>query len=113
MTILGTTEKQDSVGKVLLIKSSTPSRRFAAARAAYFFWTSGTDERRLITSAVTRDRQASRAFAAELLIPQAYVRQQAVGGKLKWDKVQEIAEQAIAAPEVVKLQAQNIGLQLV
>jgi hypothetical protein len=111
--ILGTTERHDSVGKVSLIKSSKPSRRFATARAAFFFWTSGSDERRLITSAATRDQQASRAFAAELLVPQAYVREQAVGGKLKWDKVQEIAEQAIAAPEVIKLQAQNIGLQLV
>jgi hypothetical protein len=90
-----------------------PSRRFATARAAFFFWTSGSDERRLIMSAATRDQQASRAFAAELLVPQAYVREQSVGGKLKWDKVQEIAEQAIAAPEVIKFQAQNIGLQLV
>ena len=85
----------------------------AAGRAAFFFWTGHSEDRRLITDAATRDQQASRAFAAELLIPQAYLRSKAEANKLRWDQVHSIAEHAVVSLDVIKHQALNCGLQLV
>lgn len=110
--VVGITQRSDGSGKVALIRTSRSSRRFSGARAAYLFWASSPEENRLITAAVTRDQQASRAFAAELLAPQAYIRAQSSAGKLKWDKLQEMAERANVATDVIKLQATNCGLQL-
>jgi hypothetical protein len=111
--LAGGIEKHQFRGRMVLSPEGKQSRRSAAARATYFFWTAGQDDRRLITNAVTRDQQTSRAFAAELLAPQSYVRTQSAGMKLKWDQLNQIAERANVAPEVIKFQAHNNGLQLV
>jgi len=110
--VVGGIERHRTVGKMVLGSESRRARSFAAARATYFFLTGGDGDCRLITSSVTRDQQASRAFAAELLVPQSFVRTQADGGKLSWTKVNEIADLADVSPEVIKRQASNIGLQL-
>lgn len=110
--ISGGVESLERGGRMVLSQDGAPSRRFAASRATFFFWTGMKKDRRLLTDAVTRDQQASRAFAAELLVPQAYLRSKAEGSKLRWDQVYQIAERATASLEVVKHQASNCGLQL-
>jgi hypothetical protein len=111
--VVGGLEKRLRRGRLAVGADSKQARRFAAARATFFFLTGADEDRRLITNAVTRDQQASRAFAAELLVPQSYVRSRADGSRLKWDTVNEIAEAANVSAEVIKRQASNIGLQLV
>jgi hypothetical protein len=111
--IVGGIEKHESAGRLALIQEGRQGRRFAAARGTYFLWAEKNKGRRLITDAVTRDQQISRAFAAELLVPQRYLRTQAKGNKLAREKVREIADLASVAPEMIKHQAVNSGLQLV
>jgi hypothetical protein len=110
--ISGGIERLKDNGRMVLSQDGAASRRFAAGRAAFFFWTSESEDRRLITDAVTRDQQASRAFAAELLIPQAYLRSKAEETKLRWDQAYQIAERATVSLDVIKHQAGNCGLQL-
>jgi hypothetical protein len=111
--IVGGVQKRKSHGRMIITADSRQARQFANARATFFLLIGRDKESRLITGAVTRDQQASRAFAAELLVPQAFVRSQADGNRLKWGRVNEIAAEADVSPEVVSLQASNIGLQLV
>ena len=111
--VIGITRKSGDEGRLALVSTNRSSRRFSGARAAYLFWTSTESQSRLITAAATRDQQASRAFAAELLVPQAYVRSQASSGKLGRSRIQEIAENANVAVDVVKHQATNNGIRIV
>jgi hypothetical protein len=110
--VVGATARHESSGQMILVPKISAQRRFAAARAAYFFWTDSTDEEHLITSATTRDQQASRAFAAELLIPRDYIRSEAIGGKLKMQKLADIAEREDVSRSLIKWQAENIGLAI-
>jgi hypothetical protein len=111
--LLGGIQKADACGKMVLVQESPQGRRFAAARGAYFLWASECDDRRLITNAVTRDQQVSRAFAAEMLVPASYIRTQAKGSRLSWGKLHDIAFEAGVASELIKHQASNHGLTLV
>jgi hypothetical protein len=69
-------------------------------------------EERLITHAMTRNQQASRAFAAELLAPIKYIQSQRTGHKLPYHRVQEIAHQLRIGSDVVTKQALNNGIQI-
>jgi hypothetical protein len=110
--VLGGIEIREAVGRLALIQEVKQHRRFAAARGTYFLWAQQKDGRRLITDSGTRDQQISRAFAAELLVPQRYLRSQANRGRLSWERLREIAEVASVAPDMLKHQALNCGLQL-
>jgi hypothetical protein len=110
--LIGGTSRRESTGRMVLGPTAKQSRKFAAARATYFFLTGKNGDQRLITNAVTPDQQASRAFAAELLVPQTYIRARGDGGRLKWDKVNAIAQDAGVSADVIKLQASNIGFQV-
>jgi hypothetical protein len=88
--------------------------KLATARAAYTAWSSeARTDSRLMTNAVTRDQQASRAFAAETLVPIAYIRSQAKGSKLAQHLMYDIACNASVEVDVVRKQALNNGLQIV
>jgi hypothetical protein len=66
-----------------------------------------------LTSAVTRDQQASRAFAAELTAPFAFLRAKAKHSKLKQDQVIDLSAELDIGSDVVSKQALNNGLQVV
>lgn len=108
--VVGATARHETSGQMILVPKISAQRRFTAARATYFFWTDAPDEEHLITSAHTRDQQASRAFAAELLIPRDYIRSQASGGKIKPQKLAEIAEREDVSRSLIKWHAENVGL---
>ncbi len=110
--ITGAIRRRDDCGSVAFALDAASSRRFAAARAAYMFWTGGANESRLLTNAVTRDQQASRAFAAEMLVPRAYLRSQVHRSRMSWDQVNAIAERATVSADVVKHQAGNMGMTI-
>lgn len=110
--VSGALDRTGAIGRLALVHEASSSRRFAAARATYFFWKSDGDERRLLTNAATRDQQASRAFAAELLVPQSLVRSRARRARISVDQVDAIAEEAMVSPEVVRHQATNSGLAI-
>ena len=109
----GAIDRQGNVAKIALLAEGTSHRRFAAGRATYLTWVSGNEARRLMTNAVTRDQQASRQFAAEILVPQSYLKVLAQSkGKLSHDHVIEIAQSRGAMPDVAFKQAYNAGISV-
>ncbi len=105
---------EDDTARLALLQNSALRRRFAAARAAYLAWVSDRGRKicRLMTNAVTRDQQASRAFAAELLAPMKYIGTRAQSGKLPYQRVFDLARELGVESDVVAKQAQNNGLVL-
>lgn len=110
--ITGAIRRCQDRGNVAFAMDAASSRRFAATRAAYMFWTGKPNDSRFITNAVTRDQQASRAFAAEMLVPRAFLRAQVHRSRMSWDQVNAIAERAIVSVDVVKHQAGNMGMTI-
>jgi len=111
--VVGAVARKDQIARVALLQHKEVQRRFAAARAAYAAWASeNQEESRLLTLAVTRDQQASRAFAAEMTAPFAYIRSQAKGSKLPQHRVFELASNLNVGADVVQKQALNNGLQI-
>jgi hypothetical protein len=98
--------------KVALLQKEDPRRRFAAARSLYLAWASEDTATRLATDAITRDQQASRQFAAEILVPRKFLESQASHGVMHAHTVYEIARARRASTEVVRLQARNAGIQI-
>lgn len=111
--IVGAVARTDYHPKIGLLQSSRPKRRFTAARGAYLAWTGGTeDANRLITTALTRDQQASRGFAAEIMVPAAYLRKAIKRSGISYDDVFEQAAILGASPDLVRKQAQNNNITL-
>jgi hypothetical protein len=92
-----------------VVGDSERHRRFAAARAAFVAWMAPDKSSRLITRARTRDQQASRAFAGEMLAPIGYIRKRVGGGHLPVSsyRIEEIADELNISPLVVQYQARN------
>ena len=112
-SIIGAVAREDLDAKIVLLQRMEVKRRFAAARAAYTAWDSeGQDGSRLMTHVVTRDQQASRAFAAEITAPIAYLRHAAKRSKLSQERVFELAANLNIGPDVVRKHAQNNGLEI-
>jgi len=106
----GAIDRRGSDAAIVLPQQHEEARRFAASRAVFLGMTSGTSSRRLVTDAMIRDQQASRAFAAEILVPSDDLRAQSRDGRLSRDAVLEIARQRRASVKVVMYQASNNGL---
>jgi hypothetical protein len=99
--------RSDSI-RLALAGNSEPHKRFAAARAAFLAWNVPQDASRLVTRARTREQQASRAFAAEMLAPIGYIRRRGGGqGALSSSRVEELARELQVSTQVVMYQAQN------
>jgi hypothetical protein len=113
MPIVGAVVRDDQAAHVALLQKGEVQRRFAAARAAYTAWTGERKgDKRLMSLAVTRDQQASRAFAAELMAPFSYLRANAKRSRLSQDQVFELADNLNIGADVVQKQALNNGLQI-
>jgi hypothetical protein len=109
----GAIDRHDSLAKVVLLQDDVLHRRFGAGRATYLAWVSEQQSLRLVTNAVTRDQQASRSFAAEILIPQDYLKALAGGnGRLHYDQVMEAARERHVMPDVAFKQAHNANLRV-
>jgi hypothetical protein len=104
---------EKETGRIALFQESEEHRRFGAGRAAYLAWVSEPNSRRLMTSALTRDQQASRQFAAEILVPQSVLKQAADRtGTLNFERLRDIAASRGAMPDVAAKQAYNAGLRV-
>jgi hypothetical protein len=109
----GLRRQNDDRMRVALFEEPRPQRRFTAARAAFLAWAHGGPGDRLMTAAITRPQQASRAFAAELLAPQAFIRTRAANRLLSDPAIQDIAQLLDAPAGAVKYQAQNAHIRVV
>ncbi|OSI66358.1 hypothetical protein [Bradyrhizobium canariense] len=111
ISITGAVVREDSDMRVALLQETQPKRRFAAARAVFSGWSAEPHESRLLTSAVTRDQQANRAFAAELTAPKALLRKRASKNFLSQSAVYELADELMIGPDVVAKNAENNGIE--
>ena len=93
-----------------LAGSNRAHRKFAAARAAFLAWSHKKNPSRLVTTARTRDQQASRAFAAELLAPAKFLKK-TLGERSEVSPftLDRISEEMGIAPTIVHYQAKNHG----
>jgi hypothetical protein len=108
----GAIDRDGEKAKIALFQDGVAHRRFAAGRAAYLCWVSESKSRRLMTNALTRDQQASRQFAAEILVPRDFLKKCAVSGTLSHDHVREIAMLRGAMPDVAFKQAYNANIHV-
>jgi hypothetical protein len=107
-TVTGAVVRYESEMKIGLLQQKESKRRFAAARAIFSAWSSeGLMEPRLLTSAVTRDQQANRSFAAELTAPKALIRQRAKNNRLSRSNIFDLAAELQIGADVVQNQAIN------
>ena len=90
----------------------TDSQRFLDARGLYHALFACDRSERLVTRAFTWDQQASRAFAAELLAPQAALIARAPGNADR-SKVEELARDFDASTVLIEKQLENAGVTLV
>lgn len=112
-TLTGAVQRENLSARIALLQAMSVQRRFSAARAIFAAWTAEANESRFLTSAVTRDQQASRAFAAELTAPFAFLRAKAKHSKLKQDQVIDLSAELDIGSDVVSKQALNNGLQVI
>lgn len=111
--IVGAALREEAEARISFIQRHEPQRRFAAARGIFSAWASDAKQGHLLTQAVTRYQQASRAFAAEITAPLAFIRKAAPKRQLSYDDIDRLAEELIAGTDVVFNQAVNNGLQVV
>jgi hypothetical protein len=106
-------DRDDQTAKVALFQDDELHRRFSAGRVTYLGWVSEHHSRRLATNALTRDQQASRSFAAEILTPQAFLKQLAgTQRQLHFDQIREIARERRVMWDVPFKQAVNAGIRV-
>ncbi|CAN7371604.1 hypothetical protein LJR220_003311 [Bradyrhizobium sp. LjRoot220] len=111
VVVTGAVVRNENEMKVGLLQEKETKRRFAGARAIFSAWSSeGLTETRLLTSAVTRDQQANRAFAAELTAPKALIRSRVKKGRLTMTEVFDLAADLQIGPDVILKQANNNGV---
>jgi hypothetical protein len=111
--ISGAVDREDDNMRVALMGSNRAHKKFAAARAAFLAWSQSKKSSRLVTAARTRDQQASRAFAAELLAPAKFLTKK-LGNRAEVSSfvLDKISEEMGIAPSVVYYQAKNNGYYL-
>jgi hypothetical protein len=110
--VVGAISRDMNEARVALLQPHFDQRRFWAARGVFAAWSSEPADTHFLTSAVTRDQQANRAFAAELTAPIALLKKRATRMKLTQDQVFDLAAELEVGADVVSKQALNNGLQV-
>jgi hypothetical protein len=110
LTVSGAVIRDEDDMRLSVVGTNVAHRKFAAARSAFLTWSKEPKSSRLVTSARTRDQQASRAFAAELLVPEKYLNKR-LGKRddISSFDLDRISEEMAVAPSVVRYQARNHG----
>ena len=88
---------------------SSERNRFPLARALFLRETATEPVRRLVTGAYTWEQRASRAFAAELLVPAESLAEK-IGSRVFEEDIHKLADRFQVSPFVVKHQIENHGL---
>lgn len=98
--------------RIAIPKVPARLRRSTLCRGAYRAWKTSEGDSSAVTTAVTQEQQASRAFAAELLAPAEWLRERAGANGLTPSDVEEIAGENICPEQTVIWQAYNHGIPL-
>jgi hypothetical protein len=110
--LAGAVARCDSTMRLALTQDhELARRRFAGARGAFLAWSGKNNSSRLLTNGRTRDQQASRAFAAEILAPISYIRSKAYNRTtLAAFRVTELAQELGVSTAVIANQARSHGI---
>lgn len=103
----GAVDRVDENANIVLVQGQDEARRFAACRAVFLAKDSEPTSRRVVTDTVTRDQQASRAFAAEMLVPSDYLKSLSEGGHISRETINHVAHERRASVDAVRWQAVN------
>ena len=103
--------REDSKAQFAVLNGPEAQRRFAAARSVFVGWAAGNRATRLVTTAKTREQQASRSFAAEMLAPIGYIKRKAPG-LISTFGIDRLAAELGVSSAVVRYQAQNNGIHV-
>jgi len=110
VVVHGAMRRSENELRLNLIRKDPSQRRFDAARGCYMALSQVSGTTRLVTRARVRDQQASRAFAAELLVPREYLRNR-VQGIMSNYQAGDIAAELGVTPEVVMWRAADSGIR--
>jgi hypothetical protein len=108
----GLVHRSNGVAHIGTVARSARQRRFRACAAAYIAWLSESGDVRAGTVALTRQQQASRAFAAEIVAPRQYLFERAGTAGLTEEDIEEEAGKLMAPYETVLWQAWRGGVSL-
>jgi hypothetical protein len=106
----GIVNRENGTARVAIPKVPARLRRSTLCRGAYRAWRTNDGDSSAVTSATTLEQQASRAFAAELLAPAAWLREKAGSSGLTLSDVEEIADANVCPEQTVIWQAHNHGI---
>lgn len=114
MAAVGAEEGPNAKVRLALSEGRSQQRKFAAARSIFLAWSRENKAAgRLVTSARTRDQQASRAFAAELLAPIEFIKSRSGARYVSTYRLDEIAQELQVSSAVVRYQAQNNKMHVI
>jgi hypothetical protein len=106
---------QSASGSFIVAVPENPgffSRRFRDARSLYHAIATTSTSQRLVTAAYSSDQKASRAFAAELLAPQAALIDRLAGSVARAEAIDRLSREFQVSAFVVQLQLENAGVAL-
>lgn len=112
LAVEGIVSRENGTSRVAVPKVPARLRRSTLCRGAYRAWRANDGDYSAVTSAATREQQASRAFAAELLAPADWLREQAGTGGLTESSIEAIAKANICPEQTVIWQAHNHGIPM-
>lgn len=95
-----------------LRRTRDDNERFRLARCLYHALATSQVSPRLLTSAVSWDQQASRAFAAELLAPQSALAERVDVDTADVEAVGRLSEEFAVSSIVIQRQLENLGIPL-
>jgi hypothetical protein len=105
-------ERTNGSAHIGTVARSARQQHFRACAGAFIAWCSEVDELRAGTFALTRRQQASRAFAAEMVAPRAYLQDLGYDTGFTEEDIEDQAHYLIAPQETVKWQAWRAGVPL-
>lgn len=108
----GIVRRTDGIMHTVLPKGSARFRRSALCRSAYLAWQGNRESSAAVTTASTVSQQASRAFAAEILVPSEWLRERAGSTGLTYQDVNAIAGDLACPEPTVIWQAYNHNIPL-
>jgi hypothetical protein len=109
----GAVDREDDQFRVAMLETRAAQRRFSGTRGIFLAWSSSGKARKLMTSAKTRDQQASRAFAAELCAPISWIKQQVRSRSVTSYDIEDMAYRLKISESVVFNQVRNNGLAVI
>jgi hypothetical protein len=106
-TVEGIAVRASDEMRAVVVARDQGQQRFRLCRAAYLAWTAGHDVELGVTVARTRAQQASRTFGAELIAPEAFLRERAGAHGLTTDDVDDLAKELDCSTWLILDQVRN------